>query len=174
MEVPIIRDSRYLPPSKHAGFKPSDVVGRLPVEVHNSFGNELLSKALGKAMPKHKFCDVIRKQMEEFQLEMITDSFFVKDEEGIKYRVSKASYWALCYEEFDAVPDHNTSNIDAEAYWNKVSSMLMKMEILDIASYQNYHSQSCCCPMEMLTLDKGFPSIRRFWKNTTTILTLWN
>ena len=84
MEVPIIRDSRYFPPSKHAGFKPSDVVGRLPVEVCNSFGNELLSKALGKAMPKHKFCDVIRKQMEEFQLEMITDSFLVNDEEGIK------------------------------------------------------------------------------------------
>lgn len=84
MEVPIIRDSIYLSPSKHAYFKPSDVVGRLPVEVHNSFGNELLSKAFGKAMPKHKFCDVIRKEMKEFQLEMITDSFFVKDEEGIK------------------------------------------------------------------------------------------
>ena len=50
--------------------------------------------------------------------------FFANDEEGIKSRVSKASYWATCYEEFDVIPDYNPSNIDVEAYWNKISSIL--------------------------------------------------
>ena len=35
-------------------------------------------------MQKHDFCNVIRKEMKEFQLEKIPDSFFAKDEEGIK------------------------------------------------------------------------------------------
>ena len=75
-------------------------------------------------MPKHDFCDVIRKEMKEFQLETILDSFFAKDEEGIKSRVRKASFWATCYEKSDVVPDFNPSNVDAEAYWNKVSFIL--------------------------------------------------
>ena len=116
MEFPVIRDLRYLHPSKHACSNAIDAVGQLAVEVHNSFGNELLRNVFGKAMPKHDFCDIIRKEMKEFQLEKIPDSIFAKDEEGIKSRVSKASYWAKCYEEFDAVPDYHPSNIDVEAY----------------------------------------------------------
>ena len=75
MEVPVIRDSRYLHPSKHAGSKAIDTVGRLAVEVHSSLDNDLLRKVFGKAMPKHDFCDVIRKEMKEFQVEKIPDSF---------------------------------------------------------------------------------------------------
>ena len=75
-------------------------------------------------MPKHEFWDVIRKEMKEFELEKIPGSFFAKDEEGIKSRVSKASYWGTCYEEFDVVPDYNPSNNDVGVYWNKVSSIL--------------------------------------------------
>ena len=52
------------------------------------------------------------------------DSFFAKDEEGIKSRVRKASFWATCYEKSDVVPDFNPSNVDAEAYCNKVSFIL--------------------------------------------------
>ena len=111
-------------PSKHAGSKAINAVGQLAVEVHNSLGNELFRKVFGKAMPKCSFCDVVRKEMKEFQLEKIHDSFFAKDEEGMKSRVSKASYLATCYGEFDVVPDYDPSNIGAEAYWNKVSSIL--------------------------------------------------
>ena len=68
MEVPIIRDSIYLSPSKHAYFKPSDVVGRLAVEVHNSLGNELFRNAFGKSIPKHNFCDIIRKEKKELEI----------------------------------------------------------------------------------------------------------
>ena len=84
MEVPVISDSRYLHPSKHAGSKAIDAVGRLAVEVHNSLDNKLFRKVFEKTMQKHDFCDVIRKEMKEFQLEKIPDSFFAKDEEGIK------------------------------------------------------------------------------------------
>ena len=74
-------------------------------------------------MPKHDFCDVIRKETKKFHLGKIPDSFFAKDKEGIKSQVSKASYWATCCEEFDVVADYNPSDIDVEAYWNKVSSL---------------------------------------------------
>ena len=123
MEVPVIRDSRYLHPSKHAGSKAIDTVGRLAVEVRNSLGNGLFRKVFGKAMPKHNFLDVIRKEMKEFQLEKIPDRFFAKDEEGIKSQVNKRSCWATC-KEFDVIPDYNPSNINVEVYWNKVSSVL--------------------------------------------------
>ena len=46
----------------------------------------------------------------------------------------------------------------------KLALYLMKMEILDIAIYQNKHPQSCCPLMEMLTLNEGFLSAGRFWK----------
>ena len=124
MEVPVIRDSGYLHPSKHAGSKAIDTVSQLAVEVHTSLGSELFRKVFGKAMPKLDFCDVIRKEMKEFQLEKILDSFFAEDEEWIKSWDSKAPYWATCYEEFDVVPDYNPSTIDVEAYWNKVSSII--------------------------------------------------
>ena len=124
MEVPVITDSSHLHPSKHAGSNAINTVGWLAAEVHNSLDNELFSKVFGKAMPKHNFCDVIRKVMKAFQLEKIPDSFFANDEEGIKSKVRKASYWATCYEEFDVAPDSNPSNIDVEAYWNKVNSIL--------------------------------------------------
>ena len=124
MKVPIIRDSSHMHPSKHAGSNAINTVGWLAAEVHNSLGNELFSKVFGKAMPKHNFCDVIRKVMKAFQLEKIPDSFLAKDEEGIKSQVRKASYWATCCEEFDVASDCNPSNIDVEAYWNKVNSMV--------------------------------------------------
>ena len=108
MEVPVIRDSRYLHPSKHVGSKAIDAVGRLAVEVHNNLGNKLFRKVFGKEIPKHDFCDVIRKEMKEFQIEKIPDSFFAKDEERINSRVSKVSYWATCYDEIDVVPDYNS------------------------------------------------------------------
>ena len=38
--------------------------------------------------------------------------------------VTKASYWAKCYEEFDAVSDDLTSKIDVETYWRKIGSMV--------------------------------------------------
>ena len=66
MKVPVIRHSRYLHPSKHAGSKAINAVGRLAIEVHNSLGNELFANVFGKAMPKHDFCHVIRKEMKEF------------------------------------------------------------------------------------------------------------
>ena len=84
MEVPVIRDSRYLHHSKHAGSNAIDAVSWLAVEIHNSLGNELFRKVFGKARPKHNFCAVIKKEMKEFQLEKIPDSFFAKDEKGIK------------------------------------------------------------------------------------------
>ena len=62
--------------------------------------------------------------MKKFHLGKIPDSFLAKDKEGIKSQVSKASYQATCYEEFDVVADYNPSNIDVEEYWNKVSSLL--------------------------------------------------
>ena len=62
----------------------------------------------------------------ELQLKKIPDRFFGKDEEGMKSQVSKASYWVTRYEEFDVAPDHNPSNTDVEAYWNKVSSMIIE------------------------------------------------
>ena len=76
MAVPVKRHSRYLHPSKHAGSK---ATGRLAVEVHNSLGNELFRKVFGKSIPKHDFCDTIRKEKKEFH----RDTFLAKDE-GIK------------------------------------------------------------------------------------------
>ena len=45
----------------------------------------------------------------------------------------------------------------------KLALYLMKMEILDIAIYQNKHPRSCPL-MEILTLNEGFLSTGRFWK----------
>ena len=53
--------------------------GQLAVEVHNSLGNELFRNAFGKSIPKHNFCDIIRKEKKEFH----HDTFLAKDE-GIK------------------------------------------------------------------------------------------
>ena len=75
MEVLVIRDSRHLHPTKHAGSK--DISGRLAVEVHNSLGSELFRNVFGKAMSKHDFCDLIRKEMKEFQPEKTPDSIFL-------------------------------------------------------------------------------------------------
>ena len=78
MEVPVIRDSSYLHPSKHAGSKAIDAVGHLAVEVHNSLGNELFKKVFGKAMPKHDFCDVIRKEMKDSHEKRFVTAFLLK------------------------------------------------------------------------------------------------
>ena len=67
-------------------------------------------------MPKHDFCDVIRREMTEFQTEKIPESYFAKDEQTVRALVTKASYWAKCYEEFDAGSDDLTSKIGCGNY----------------------------------------------------------
>ena len=37
---------------------------------------------------------------------------------------TKASYWAKCYKEFDAVSYNLTSKIDVETYWRKIGFMV--------------------------------------------------
>ena len=76
MAVPVKRHSRYLHPTKHASSK---ATGWLAVEVHNSLGNKLNRNVFGKSIPKHDFCDIIRKEKKEFHC----DTFLAKDE-GIK------------------------------------------------------------------------------------------
>ena len=68
-------------PSKHVGSKAINTVGQLAVEAHNSLGNELFRKVFGKAVAKHDFCDVIRKETKEFQLERLLTAFLLKMKE---------------------------------------------------------------------------------------------
>ena len=106
------------------GAKALEAIERLALEVFNGLGDEAFQKVFGKAMPKHDFCDVIRREMTEFQTEKIPESYFAKDEQTVRALVTKASYWAKCYEEFDAVSDDLTSKIDVETYWRKIGSMV--------------------------------------------------
>ena len=101
MEVQNIRDARCLHLALHGGAKALEAIERLALEVFNGLGDEAFQKVFGKAMPKHDFCDVIRREMTEFQTEKIPESYFAKDEQTVRALVTKASYWAKCYEEFD-------------------------------------------------------------------------
>ena len=69
MEVENIRDARYLHPALHGGAKALETVERLALEVFNGLGDEAFQKVFGKAMHKHDFCNVIRREMTEFQTE---------------------------------------------------------------------------------------------------------
>ena len=69
MEVQNIRDTRYLHPALHGSAKALEAIERLALEVFNGLGDEAFQKAFVKVMPKHDFCDVIRREMTEFQTE---------------------------------------------------------------------------------------------------------
>ena len=71
MEVQNIQDARYLHPALHGGSKALEAIERLALEVFNGVDDETFQKVFGKAMPKHDFCDVIRREMidRKFQTE---------------------------------------------------------------------------------------------------------
>ena len=124
MKVQNIRDTRYLHPALNGGAKALEAIERLALEVFNGLCDKAFQKVFGKAMPKHDFRDVTRREMTEFQAEKIPVSYFGKDEQTVRALVTKASYWAKCYEECDAVSDNLTSKIDMETYWKKIGSMV--------------------------------------------------
>ena len=124
MEVQNIPDAQYLHPALHDGAKALEAIERLALEVLNGLGDKAFQKVFGKAIPKHDFCDVIRREMTEFQTGKVPESYFAKDEQTVTALVTKASYWAKCCEEFDAVSDDLTSKIDVETYWRKIGSMV--------------------------------------------------
>ena len=97
MEVQNIRDTRYLHPALHGSAKALEAIERLALEVFNGLGDEAFQKVFGEAMHKHDICDVIRREMTEFQTEKIPESYFAKDEQTVRALVTKASYWAKCY-----------------------------------------------------------------------------
>ena len=116
MEVQNTRDARYLHPALHGGAKALEAIERLALQVFNGLGDKTFQKVFGKAIPKHDFCDVIRREITEFQTEKIPESCFAKDEKTVRALVTKASYWAKCYEEFDAGSDDLTSKIGCGNY----------------------------------------------------------
>ena len=68
-EVQNTRDTRYLHVALHGSVKALEAIERLALEVFNGLGDEAFQKVFDKAMPKYDFCDVIWREMTEFQTE---------------------------------------------------------------------------------------------------------